>query len=142
MRVALYRRGKAACLLLVFAGAIEEYGTPAALGLFQQIGDNLEAAARVFGASRLTAFRRILLPLVLPSLASAMLVFALASRKLLASIVLASVGMRTIATFIWRQFEQGSIGLGMANGLRDHQPGDADPLLSLSLLRRSGLVAE
>lgn len=110
---------------------------------FQQIGDNLEAAARVFGASGLTAFRRILLPLVFPSLASAMLlVFALASRELVASVVIAPVGMQTIATFIWRQFEQGSIGLGMAMAFIAILITTLLPLLLLTLLRRSGLVAE
>ncbi len=110
---------------------------------FQQIGDNLEAAARVAGAGALTVFRRILLPLVLPSLASAMLlVFALASRELVASIVLAPVGMQTIATFIWRQFEQGSIGLGMAMAFVTIVLTTLIPLLFLALLRRSGLVAE
>ncbi len=110
---------------------------------FQQIGDNLEAAARVFGASGITAFRRILLPLVFPSLASAMLlVFALASRELVASVVVAPVGMQTIATFIWRQFEQGSIGLGMAMAFIAIVITTLLPLLLLTLLRRSGLVAE
>jgi iron(III) transport system permease protein len=110
---------------------------------FQQIGDNLEAAARVFGASGLTAFRRILLPLVFPSLASAMLlVFALASRELVASVVIAPVGMQTIATFIWRQFEQGSIGLGMAMAFIAILITTLLPLLLLTILRRSGLVAE
>ncbi|KAB1088466.1 iron ABC transporter permease [Neorhizobium galegae] len=110
---------------------------------FQQIGDNLEAAARVFGASSITAFRRILLPLVFPSLASAMLlVFALASRELVASVVVAPVGMRAIATFIWRQFEQGSIGLGMAMAFIAIVITTLLPLLLLTLLRRSGLVAE
>ncbi|MCQ1853636.1 ABC transporter permease [Neorhizobium galegae] len=110
---------------------------------FQQIGDNLEAAARVFGASSITAFRRILLPLVFPSLASAMLlVFALASRELVASVVVAPVGMQTIATFIWRQFEQGSIGLGMAMAFIAIVITTLLPLLLLTLLRRSGLVAE
>jgi iron(III) transport system permease protein len=110
---------------------------------FQQIGDNLEAAARVFGASSFTALRRILLPLVFPSLASAMLlVFALASRELVASVVVAPVGMQTIATFIWRQFEQGSVGLGMAMAFIAILFTTIMPLLLLAFLRRSGLVAE
>lgn len=114
-----------------------------ATAAFQQIGDNLEAAARVFGASSFTAFRRILLPLVFPSLASAMLlVFALASRELVASVVVAPVGTQTIATFIWRQFEQGSIGLGMAMAFIAILITTLLPLLLLALLRRSGLVAE
>jgi iron(III) transport system permease protein len=110
---------------------------------FQQIGDNLESAARVSGASSLTAFRRILLPLVFPSLASAMLlVFALASRELVASVVVAPVGMQTIATFIWRQFEQGSVGLGMAMAFVAIVLTTLLPLTFLLLLRRSGLVAD
>jgi len=110
---------------------------------FQQIGDNLESAARVFGATGVVAFRRILLPLVFPSLASAMLlVFALASRELVASIVVAPVGMQTIATFIWRQFEQGSMGLGMAMAFVTIVLTTLLPLLFLALLRRGGLVKE
>ncbi len=82
---------------------------------FHQIGDALEAAARVSGATPFTAFRRIMLPLIAPSLLTAMiLVFAVAARELVASLLVAPVGMQTIGTFIWRQFEQGSVGLGMA----------------------------
>ncbi|MEX2643426.1 MAG: hypothetical protein WD270_08235, partial [Acetobacterales bacterium] len=67
------------------------------------------------GASAFTAFRRILLPLVFPSMLAAMLlVFAIASRELVASILVAPTGFQTIATFIWQQFDQGSVGLGMA----------------------------
>ncbi|WP_414475713.1 ABC transporter permease [Microvirga sp. M2] len=115
------------------------YATAALL----QVGDNLEAAARVFGATPPVAFRRILLPLVFPSLASAMLlVFALASRELVASIVLAPVGMQTIGTFIWRQFEQGSVSLGMAAAFVTIVLTTVLPLAFLTVLRRSGLVAE
>ena len=56
-----------------------------------------------------------MLPLLAPSLiAATMLVFAIAMRELVASILLAPVGTQTISTFIWKQFEQGSLGLGMA----------------------------
>lgn len=96
------------CLLLPFP---VRYANAA----LRQIGDSLEAAARVAGASPLTSFRRIVIPLILPSLLSAMLlVFAVASRELVASILVAPVGMQTIASFIWEQFEQGSVQLGMA----------------------------
>lgn len=112
-----------------------------ATAAFMQIGDNLEAAARVSGATSARAFRRILLPLVFPSLASAMLlVFALASRELVSSIVVAPVGFQTIATFIWRQFEQGSVGLGMAMAFVTIVLTTLIPLAFLTLLRRSGLV--
>jgi len=96
------------CLLLPFP---VRYANAA----LRQVSDSLEQAARVAGASPLTSFRRIILPLILPSLLSAMLlVFAVASRELVASILVAPVGMQTIASFIWQQFEQGSVQLGMA----------------------------
>jgi iron(III) transport system permease protein len=102
-------------LLFAYSCILLPYPVRYASAAFRQIGDNLEAAARVSGASAGSTFRRILLPLVSPSLVSAMLlVFAVASRELVASIIVAPVGMATVATFIWRQFEQGSVGLGMA----------------------------
>jgi iron(III) transport system permease protein len=55
------------------------------------------------------------LPLVAPSLLAAMMmVFAVASRELVTSLLLAPAGTQTVAIFIWRQFEQGSVGQGMA----------------------------
>ncbi|MBB3808916.1 ABC transporter permease [Pseudochelatococcus contaminans] len=102
-------------LLMAYCCILLPYPVRYANAAFRQVGDNLEAAARVFGASPLVAFRRILFPLVLPSLlASMLLVFAVATRELVASLLLAPVGMSTISTFIWRQFDQGSVGLGMA----------------------------
>jgi iron(III) transport system permease protein len=77
-----------------------------------------EAAAGDLGASGLTVFPGIVLPLTSPSQISAMLLFlSRASRELVACVVAARVGIRTIAAFIWRQFEQGTIGLGMAMAL-------------------------
>lgn len=102
-------------LLLAYCCILLPQPVRYATAAFQQIGDNLEAAARVAGASGMVAFRRILFPLILPSLlASMLLVFAVASRELVASIVVAPVGVSTVSTYIWRQFEQGSVGYGMA----------------------------
>lgn len=81
----------------------------------RQLAPALEPAARVHGASRLQALRLIVLPLVAPSLLAAMMmVFAVASRELVTSLLLAPAGTQTVAIFIWRQFEQGSVGQGMA----------------------------
>lgn len=103
-----------------------------------QIGDNLEAAARVFGATPLVAFRRILLPLIAPSLvASMLLVFAVASRELVASLLVAPVGLHTVASFIWRQFEQGSVGVGMAMAFTAIVLMTLIPMAILTLMRRS-----
>ena len=81
----------------------------------RQLGGNLEPAARVHGASAFQALRFIVLPLVSPALLAAMLmVFAIASRELVTSLLLAPAGTQTVSVFIWRQFEQGSVGQGMA----------------------------
>ncbi|WP_321337667.1 iron ABC transporter permease [uncultured Cohaesibacter sp.] len=80
-----------------------------------QLGDNMESAARVCGSGPLKAFIRIILPLILPSMVTSMiLVFAVASRELVASLLVAPIGFQTIAVYIWTQFDQGSAGLGMA----------------------------
>ncbi len=102
-------------LLLAYCCILLPYPVRYANAAFRQVGDSVEAAARVAGAGVGTTFRRILLPLIAPSLIAAMLlVFAVASRELVASLLVAPVGMPTVSIFIWKQFEQGSVGLGMA----------------------------
>ncbi|NYE21931.1 ABC transporter permease [Pigmentiphaga litoralis] len=102
-------------LLLAYCCLLLPYPVRYAQAALQQIGDSLEAAARVHGAGAVTALVRILLPLLAPSLLAAMLlVFAVASRELVASLLLAPTGVQTVSLFIWRQFEQGSVGQGMA----------------------------
>ena len=102
-------------LLLAYCCLLLPYPVRYTNAALRQVGENLEAAARVAGATPLVAFRRVLLPLIMPSLVAAMLlVFAVASRELVASLLVAPVGMLTIGSFIWQQFEQGSVGVGMA----------------------------
>lgn len=102
-------------LLLSYTCLLLPYPVRYAGAALSQLGANLEAAARVHGASAATALRRIVLPLVLPSLAASMLmVFAVASRELVTSLLLAPAGVQTVSIFVWRQFEQGSVGEGMA----------------------------
>lgn len=126
-------------LLLAYCCILLPQPVRYATAAFLQIGDNLEAAARVCGASPVVTFRRILLPLILPSLlASMLLVFAVATRELVASVVVAPVGVSTVSTYIWRQFEQGSIGLGMAMAFITILLTTALPLLILSLTGRRG----
>jgi iron(III) transport system permease protein len=102
-------------LLLAYCCLLLPYPVRYASAALAQIGDNMEAAARVHGANLRLALLRILLPLLLPSvLASMLLVFAVASRELVASLLLTPTGVQTASLFIWRQFEQGSVGQGMA----------------------------
>lgn len=103
----------------------------------QQLGDNLEAAARVCGARPLMTFWRIVMPLMLPSVITSMiLVFAVASRELVASLLVAPVGFETIAVYIWQQFDQGSVGLGMAMAFCAIVVTTLVPLVLIALLRR------
>lgn len=126
-------------LLLAYCCLLLPQPVRYATAAFHQIGDNLEAAARVCGASPLVAFRRILLPLIAPSLLAAMLlVFAVATRELVASVVVAPVGVSTLSTYIWRQFDQGSVGLGMAMAFVTILITTVLPLVILSLMGRRG----
>jgi len=102
-------------LLFAYCCLLLPYPVRYATAAVRQLGNGLEDAARVAGAPPIMVIVRIVVPLVFPSMLAAMLlVFAVASRELVATILLAPLGTDTIATFIWNQFEQGSIGLGMA----------------------------
>ncbi|MCS2608193.1 ABC transporter permease [Halomonas dongshanensis] len=104
-----------AMLLLAYTCLLLPYPVRYASAAFRQMGESLEAAARVCGAGFVTTFRRILLPTMAPSLlVSMLLVFAIASRELVASLMVAPAGMSTVSTFVFGQFEQGSPGVGMA----------------------------
>jgi iron(III) transport system permease protein len=111
--VTLY--GTAAILLVAYIGILLPYPIRYAVARLRQISGSLDDAARVSGASQGGTMRHITLPLMAPSLIAAMmLVFAIASRELVASIMLAPAGMRTVGTFVFAQFEQGSVQTGMA----------------------------
>ncbi|MGY6029370.1 ABC transporter permease [Phytobacter sp. AG2a] len=103
----------------------------------RQLGGNLEPAARVHGASAFQALRFIVLPLVFPAMLAAMLmVFAIASRELVTSLLLAPAGTQTVAVFIWRQFEQGSVGQGMAMATLTLITGLVLMLTALAIMQR------
>ncbi|AIA70300.1 ABC transporter permease protein [Pectobacterium atrosepticum SCRI1043] len=102
-------------LLLSYSCLLLPYPVRYSSAALAQIGSNLESAARVHGASAIAALRLIVFPLVFPSLLAAMmLVFAVASRELVTSLLLSPAGVQTVSIFVWRQFEQGSVGDGMA----------------------------
>ncbi|HZZ09073.1 MAG TPA: iron ABC transporter permease [Paraburkholderia sp.] len=104
-------------VLLSYSCLLLPYPVRYASAALRQIGGSLEAAARVHGASQARVLWRIVLPLVAPPLAaSMMIVFAVASRELVTSLLLSPSGVQTASVFIWQQFEQGSIGDGMAMG--------------------------
>lgn len=105
-------------LLLAYACLLLPYPVRYAHAALRQLSPHLETSAWVHGAPFRVALWRIVLPLLAPSVGAAMLlVFAMASRELVASLLLAPTGMQTVSLFIWRQFDQGAVGQGMAMSL-------------------------
>ncbi|MCP1310167.1 ABC transporter permease [Paenibacillus tyrfis] len=82
---------------------------------FSQLDDALFQAGQVFGGRPAYVFRRILLPLIVPGmLAGWMMTFTISVRELVASLMILPPSMETSATYIFAQFEQGKVSLGMA----------------------------
>lgn len=124
-------------LLLAYSCLLLPYPIRYVSAALRQLGPNLEAAARVHGASTLRALRYVVAPLVFPSVLAAMLlVFAVAVRELVTSLLLAPAGVQTTAIFIWRQFEQGSVGQGMAMATVAMTVSLATMLLGIHLYQR------
>ncbi|MFB9756219.1 ABC transporter permease [Paenibacillus hodogayensis] len=82
---------------------------------FSQLDPALFQAGQVFGGKPFYVFRRILLPLIVPGmLAGWMMTFTISIRELVASLMILPPSMETSATYIFAQFEQGKVSLGMA----------------------------
>ena len=80
-----------------------------------QISDSLTAAGRVFGGSPGYIFRRITLPLIFKGIASGwMMTFIIAFRELVTASLIAPTNTLVVSTYIVREFEQGSVSVGMA----------------------------
>ncbi|ODB60279.1 ABC transporter permease [Paenibacillus polymyxa] len=82
---------------------------------FTQVDTGLFQAGQVFGGRPSYIFRRIVLPLIVPGmLAGWMMTFTIASRELVGSLLILPPSIQTSATYIFAQFEQGQVSLGMA----------------------------
>ncbi|WP_128895682.1 ABC transporter permease [Longirhabdus pacifica] len=80
-----------------------------------QINVSLTNAANVFGGTPWYTFRRVVLPLIIPGvLAGWTMTFTISVRELVASLMVLPPSMEVSATYIFTQFEQGSVSLGMA----------------------------
>jgi iron(III) transport system permease protein len=87
----------------------------------------------VHGAGAGMIARHIVAPLLWPHcLAGAILIFSIAFRELVGSVLLRPPGMQTVSTFILREFDQGSPAAGMAMGV----VAISIALLSVGLARR------
>lgn len=97
-------------LLVAYVARFIPLATRSANATFRQIDPSLEEAARITGASWLTAIRRILLPLSRPGLFVAfLLVFIPAFGELSATILLYTGGTETIAIAIYRLNDLGQL---------------------------------
>lgn len=82
---------------------------------FTQISGSLEAAARVFSGSPGYIFRRVTLPLIMKGVfAGWTMTFIIAFRELVTASLIAPPNTLVVSTYIVREFEQGSVSVGMA----------------------------
>ncbi len=82
---------------------------------FTQINDSLPEAGRTFGGSPGYVFRRITLPMISRGIfAGWMMIFIIAFRELVTASLIAPPNTLVVSTYINREFEQGSVSLGMA----------------------------
>lgn len=95
---------------------------PLAVGSIRSTSERLDPslvkAARLLGASRKEAFRRITLPLSIRGIvAGAALVFLEVMRELPATLILSPLDFETLATYLWRVYEAGYFGQAAVPGL-------------------------
>lgn len=84
----------------------------------RQLPKSLDDAAYISGAGEVTVMSKVLVPLLCPiAIAAGFIVFAVSTRELVSSIMLAPPGVETVATFVFHQFDQGSVNTGMAMSL-------------------------
>ena len=82
---------------------------------FTQISFSLMAAGQVFGGSPIYIFRRITFPLILKGIMTGwMMTFIIAFRELVTASLIAPPNTLVVSTYIVREFEQGSVSVGMA----------------------------
>lgn len=81
---------------------------------FTQLSTSLMAAGQVFGGSPAYIFRRITLPLISKGIITGwMLTFIIAFRELVTASLIAPPNTLVVSTYIMREFEQGSVSVGM-----------------------------
>jgi iron(III) transport system permease protein len=100
------------------------YSSRSGTAAMLQVGSELEEAALVGGASWLTRFRRIIIPLTSSGLVSGfLLTFITSMRELSLIVLLVTPSTRTLTTLNFRYAEQGY-----------HQPGDALAMMLVAII--------
>lgn len=82
---------------------------------FTQINESLLEAGRTFGGTPVYVFCRVTLPMISRGIfAGWMMIFIIAFRELVTASLIAPPNTLVVSTYINREFEQGSVSLGMA----------------------------
>ena len=82
---------------------------------FTQINDNLIQAGRIFGGTPSYVFRKVTFPMISKGIVAGwMIIFIIAFRELVTASLIAPPNTLVVSTYINREFEQGSVSLGMA----------------------------
>ena len=82
---------------------------------FSQIGESLVQAGRSLGGSASYVFRRVTLPLIAKGVAAGwVMTFIISFRELVTASLISPPNTLVVSTYITREFEQGSVSLGMA----------------------------
>lgn len=102
-------------LVLAYVVLFLPYTVQYVTSSFTQISESLMAAGRVLGGSPFYIFRKITLPLIIKGVATGwMMTFIIAFRELVTASLIAPPNTLVVSTYIMREFEQGSVSIGMA----------------------------
>ncbi|MGN0168619.1 MAG: ABC transporter permease [Acetatifactor sp.] len=102
-------------MVLAYVALFLPYTVQYVTSSFTQISTSLMAAGQVFGGSPFYIFRRITLPLIAKGIATGwMMTFIIAFRELVTASLIAPPNTLVVSTYIVREFEQGSVSVGMA----------------------------
>lgn len=102
-------------MVLVYVVMFLPYSIQYVSSAIMQLGGNLQAAGAVCGGNKWYVFRKITFPLIFKGIVSGwMMIFIISFRELVASSLISPPNTLTVSTFIVREFEQGSVSVGMA----------------------------
>jgi len=101
-------------ILLLLIGYVTKYlpyGYRNLIASGAQVHDELSEASRMAGAGPLTTYRRVMVPLMRPTVVyTFVLLFVLISRETTVALVLSASGVLAIAPVVWRLINAGSLG--------------------------------
>ena len=102
-------------LVLAYVVLFLPYTVQYVTSSFTQINENLNSAGRVFGGTPRYVLLHITLPLIRPGVVTGfMMTFIIAFRELVTASLIAPPNTLVVSTYIMREFEQGSVSVGMA----------------------------